>query len=867
MNLPDVKPGKSSMENLSRLREPGMLPVTITLVFLCVTAGWILFEHSFLPWSPISKDFLWAILSAGVLYLLLRYGMSVIRKSETALKKSERRLSSILETSASGILMVDPKGYFVYANPEAVALLGMSRSELIGGHYTERHWEITTVDGRPYPAEDLPFSRLARTGEAKHGVEMAVRRLDGSRVILSANTAPLHDPDGDVVGMVASFFDITARREAEDLQLRKLHLAVEQSPSAIAITDAKGRIEYANPMFVRMTGYSREVLLLGMMPFPTEISPPEYEQIRDAIAAGTEWKGEYWNRRGNGERYWESAALTPIRTAEGAAANFLWVAQDVTEERMAEEALRESRERYQNIVENVQDLVWEADQDGVFTYVSPRIRDLLGYDPGEVVGKSPFDLMPEFEASRVRDLITPIMAKGLAFEHIENIFRHRNGAPLFFTSSGMPSCDADGSLRGWRGVSRDITRLKKDEEALRQSEERFRQIFEQNEEAVFLFRSGTAEIVDANPAALSLYGYSREEMRDGGLVLFVSPGEQVLLEQEIRGIEPELPLTVEETHHVRKDGTPIIVSIRGKSIQLKEGKVSYCTFRDITARVRAEEEARVRQAQLVHANRMTSLGTMVSGVAHEINNPNNLIMFNTPMILSAWTGAERVLESYYRESGEFSLGGLPYSEMRYVVPKLIAGISDSSVRIRNIVERLKTFARRDREDLECEVDVNEVSRSAVAILSHEIAKGCANFRLDIGEGLPRVKGCAQQLEQVMINILMNSLQALPDRTKGIRVSTSVDGETDTVQVCVSDEGVGMTPETMRHLTEPFFSTKLDSGGLGLGLSISTSIVEAHNGTLGFTSGLGKGTTARITLPSADSAMDGSHKVSIPKYSR
>ncbi|MDH3237366.1 MAG: PAS domain S-box protein [Deltaproteobacteria bacterium] len=844
------------------------LPLTISLLFFLTTSAWILFEHAYLQvWGFIAKDFFWAVMSTGVLFLLLYYGISAVRSSKAALVESEERLSRILETSTSGIIVVDQKGDYTYANLEAAELLGIHRSDLIGRNYRERPWEITTVDGRPYPEEDLPFSRVHREGITVYGVELSVRRQDGTRVIVLINTAPLLDPDGNIAGMVASFFDVTARREAEDLQLRKLRLAAEQSPIAIAITDKEGRIEYANPMFLRITGYPREALLDGVKPCPAEISPRECKQICDAIAAGTEWKGEYWNRRRNGELYWESAGLTPIRSAEGNVTNFLWVARDITEQRLADEALKESQERYQSLVEKIHDLVFEFDQDTAHTYVSPRVRDVLGYEPEEILGKTPFDLMPKFERERVAELVAPIIAGRRSFEHLETILRHKDGRYLVFTSSGVPFYAPDGSFRGWRGVARDISKLKRDEEALRQSEERFRQIFEQKEEPVFIFRAGSTEVLDANPAATSLYGYSLEEIKEGGLSLFVSPGEQFRLEQEIRGISPSAPLSVEEARHVRKDRTPIIVSLRGQSIQLQEGQVSYCTFRDITARVRAEEEARTRQAQLIHANRMTSLGTMVSGVAHEINNPNNLIMFNAPMIQAAWADADRVLASYFRESGEFSLGGLSYSEMRLVVPKLITGMTESSGRIRAIVEKLKNFARRDKEKLDCKIYLNEVVRAAVSILNHEIARGCRNFRLDLAENLPMVKGCAQQLEQVMVNLLMNSLQALPDRTKGIRVTTSVREETGMVEVRVIDEGVGISPELMSRLSEPFFSTKLDSGGLGLGLSISSSIVLEHNGSLDFTSEVGKGTTARVAFPPIDYAMESSPDLSVPNYSR
>jgi signal transduction histidine kinase len=245
---------------------------------------------------------------------------------------------------------------------------------------------------------------------------------------------------------------------------------------------------------------------------------------------------------------------------------------------------------------------------------------------------------------------------------------------------------------------------------------------------------------------------------------------------------------------------------------------------------------------------MASLGTIVSGVAHEVNNPNNLIMFNAPMILSAWDDAVPVLEAYFRENGDFSLGGLPYPEMREVVPRLARGISGASLRIKGIVGNLKDFARQDGTKRHAPVRINDVVRTAVAILNHEIIKATHRFDMELGEGIPPVMGSEQQLEQVVINLLNNALQSLPSNQRGIRVSTRQAPETGEVEVCVADEGVGMTLEVMERIKEPFFSTRLDSGGLGLGVSICRSIVQAHKGTLDFVSEEGKGTRAVVRLP-------------------
>ena len=408
------------------------------------------------------------------------------------------------------------------------------------------------------------------------------------------------------------------------------------------------------------------------------------------------------------------------------------------------------------------------------------------------------------------------------------------------------------------------TALRDGEEKLRIGEERFRQLFEQNEEPLFLFRGGSAEILDVNPAAVQLYGYAREELVRSGLSLFVPPPDLPELSSAISGIRSATVLSIERATHLRRDGARIVVSLRGKAICTESELVVYCSFRDITARIRMEEEAKLHQAQLIHANRMASLGTIVSGVAHEVNNPNNLVMFNAPMILSAWEDAVPVLDAFFRENGDFSLGGLPYSEMREVVPRLATGISDASARIKAIVENLKGFARQDIPNRQAPVQVNDVVRMAISILNHEILRATHHFEVAYGEDLPPVMGSAQRLEQVVINLLNNALQSLSSAQQGIRVSTRLAPETGEVEVCVEDEGVGMSPQVLERIKEPFFSTRLDSGGLGLGVSICRSIVQEYKGTLEFESEVGKGTRAVILLPVAGNSVGNDAESLAPK---
>jgi signal transduction histidine kinase len=264
-----------------------------------------------------------------------------------------------------------------------------------------------------------------------------------------------------------------------------------------------------------------------------------------------------------------------------------------------------------------------------------------------------------------------------------------------------------------------------------------------------------------------------------------------------------------------------------------------------------EEEAKTIQAKLIHANKMTSLGTLVSGVAHEINNPNSFIMSNAQLFNDIWKDIFLVLNEHYKKNGDFPIGDMKFSEIQSLVPRLLNTITKGTERIKNIVDSLKNFARADTGNLDEKVDVNKVVENAIFFLNAEIKRFTNNFHVTCKDNIPFVKGSSRQLEQVVINLLMNSLQALDNRERGIWITTSHDEKADSVLIRVKDEGCGIQKDMLDRITEPFFTTKLNQGGTGLGLSISYAIVKEHKGSMEFISEPGKGATACITLPVYD----------------
>ncbi|MFZ5425752.1 MAG: transporter substrate-binding domain-containing protein [Thermodesulfobacteriota bacterium] len=256
------------------------------------------------------------------------------------------------------------------------------------------------------------------------------------------------------------------------------------------------------------------------------------------------------------------------------------------------------------------------------------------------------------------------------------------------------------------------------------------------------------------------------------------------------------------------------------------------------------------QQQLVQADKMAALGVLVSGVAHEINNPNGLILLNLPILRKVHADAARILDEHYQAGGSFTLGGIPYERMRSELPVMLEEMQEGAQRIKRIVHDLKDFARSDEGAARVPVDVNEAARKAVRLVEAAIRKSTDDFSLDLAENLPRVMGNSQRIEQVVINLVLNACQALPSRDKGIKVSTRFDQAARAVTLTVRDEGAGIAAEHLPRLTDPFFTTKRESGGTGLGLSVSAGIVKELGGSLHFSSLPGLGTRVTLSLPAA-----------------
>jgi signal transduction histidine kinase len=301
---------------------------------------------------------------------------------------------------------------------------------------------------------------------------------------------------------------------------------------------------------------------------------------------------------------------------------------------------------------------------------------------------------------------------------------------------------------------------------------------------------------------------------------------------------------------VAKSKTPITTSIRhhDKHMQLHtlpvfndehevEGIMEF--IRDVTLEKTYEQ-------QLQQADKLASLGQLVSGIGHEINNPNQFIRGNVKIVRQALTDMIPIVDAHYTENPGLKVAKLPYAFFKDHIMTLVDDMAHGSERIKGIVDGLRSFARKDEGLLVDVMDINTLLGTTTRLVQNQVNKR-ANIELDLDDNVPSFTGNSQKIEQVLINLMVNAAQAMPDDVRGtVKVSTTC--ENGMVVIKVADDGKGMDQKTLKQIFDPFFTTKRTKGGTGLGLAICFRIIEEHGGNISVVSELNKGTTFTVKLP-------------------
>jgi signal transduction histidine kinase len=262
----------------------------------------------------------------------------------------------------------------------------------------------------------------------------------------------------------------------------------------------------------------------------------------------------------------------------------------------------------------------------------------------------------------------------------------------------------------------------------------------------------------------------------------------------------------------------------------------------------AEERERLYREEAVRTEKLTALGRLVSGVAHEITDSSNSIMLNLSLLSQSWESIVPILDQFYQDTGNFQIAGLDYTRMRANIPLLFEGVSENARRIHQIVSTFKHLTRPDKEELTDDIDINQVVRSAILLSESCIQRATRRFTVQLADAAPKIRGSPERLVHAVVNLLQNACDSLRSRVSAITVITSVRAMEHLVIVEVRDEGRGMPRDVLEHATDAFFTTKADHGVMGLGLTVASRIVQEHDGQIEVQSVPGKGTTVRVTLP-------------------
>lgn len=388
------------------------------------------------------------------------------------------------------------------------------------------------------------------------------------------------------------------------------------------------------------------------------------------------------------------------------------------------------------------------------------------------------------------------------------------------------------------------------EASLVESEAKYRLLTETAREIIITFDSNY-RITYANQAWMKVSPKDKQGIVGRSILNILAPGEEMAFKKNVqRAAQGETTDAILETaFSMGEEEATVPVEATLAMMPGTDGDNSYLlAARDVTEKKKAAEQSRRQREQLYQSAKMASLGTLVSGVAHEINNPISTVMLNVQVLDKFWQNAFPVLEKYQKEAGGLAIGGLSYGELSSRIPQLIRYAIEGVVRVKRIVGDLKEFAGQKPEDAKEMVDLNKLVRKAVGLVSSLIKKATNDFQVHLTKELPPLWGNGQRIEQVVINLLVNACQAMEDKHKPLRIATGLSENKLQLYIKVKDAGCGMSPEVAARITDPFFTTKRDSGGTGLGLSISDTIVRDHGGRIEFESILGKGTTATVWIP-------------------
>jgi PAS domain S-box-containing protein len=816
--IPASRPDLSNAVSISPLANNGIVMVTLIVLLAAMVTSSVDTRASAEVWrlnQELESRVAERTRQLEAVNQALRKEIAERVRADEALRQSEDRLRLVIDTIPQQIWSGPPDGSLDFFNAQWLSFKGFTQEEVQGQgwqrmlHPNDREWVIrawreSVANGTPYEQEE------------RH------RGADGRYRWFLARGVPLRDSQGQIVRWYGTNTDIEDRKEAES----RLRLVIDTLPSLVWSKLPDGSVDFLNQRFLEYTGLSlREGLGWGWMFNAFHPEDRAEEEWRAAFAAGEPFEKEARLRRADGAYRWFVVRAVPLRNELGRVVKWYGTTTDIEDRKRAEQELRQAEAHIRAILEYSPNWIFLKDTEGRYLLVNREIERVFGISQEQIKGKTDSEISPPEQAAEYRANDLKVLRAGLSME-FEEIAVLEDG-PHTSIVHKFPLFDNHGNIYATGGVATDITERKKAEEARRYSEEQYRTVVETATDAVVSIDEDS-KILFVNPATTKIFGYDTSELIGRPLMMLMPESLYSLHEAGFRRYlatgQRHLNWQGTELTGLRKNGQEFPVEVSLGEMTRNGHKVFTGFIRDISEKRRAEEALQEAQDKLAHVTRTQAMGELAAAIAHEVNQPLTAIVTNANFSLR-----------------QFKISNPNLDELRTAITEIVNdGTRASAVisRIRGLL--LKGSSRRT------EVEINETIQEVITLLRNELTRNRVNLRTELAANLPRVQGDPVQLQQVLINLILNAIEAMrlsaeQPRKLVIRSAKNSDG----VLVQVQDSGPGIEPERAKRIFEPFFTTKTE--GIGMGLAISRSIIESHGGQLSLLSAF-QGALFQFILP-------------------
>ncbi len=623
----------------------------------------------------------------------------------------------------------------------------------------------------------------------------------------------------------------------------------ELSPVGILTCDASGLLRYANPQARLVLGQEESGPLpvsLGLETQAGEALPPEADPIMQALGRGEPVMGALaWHTLPDGNRRVLSINAAPLLT-EGAVATL----EDVTERRRNVEALINEKRFTETLLDGLPGIFYLYDSNLCLRRWNTNHETATGYSAEEMRGRRIEDWHTSEDNRQFVLKSGQMVLHEVRSAQIESTLLHKDGREVPYLLTGVRLDTPEGPML--MGVGFDISERKQAEERLRQSEEKFSLLFRLSPDIISLVDQETGLIVDVNDAFCRNTGLSREEVLGRSFevlaLLSDSAASRGLQERLLRDGHVEN----QELEVNRRDGTVITVSLSLQMLEIGGKAYSIGIARDITAIKKMQE-------MMVQTEKMLSIGGIAAGIAHEINNPLGIVL------QAAQTLAQRTNPQFKKNMDVAQEIGLDMGLLAQYfharkLDTFIEDIQAAAMRASAIIRHMLDFSRKSESRRSpCRIEAIIDKAVALAGNDYDLKKSYDFKKIEIvrnyAPGLPEVDCTETEIEQVLLNLLRNTAQAMTSADPPVlapRIDIRVNRLPGQVRIELADNGPGMTEDVRRRIFEPFYTTKAPGVGTGLGLSVSYFIItKGHNGRLAVDSRPGEGAKFTIELPTGE----------------